>query len=156
MREVTEMDRKMSTKALFSVVAPAILFAFVASAHADDIPACPSPKGVVRFNSVKAAPPALSRELDKRLGELVPPGGAFDATDVVMIGKGRRLIFIWKLDRRMIVATELGGIAYRDPILAYDLSADANRVNFVEERDAAPNTVCSTAKALLAVQSNRH
>jgi hypothetical protein len=92
----------------------------VAPARADDIPPCPLPDGVVA-TSLENAPTPLLQALKERIGELVPPGGRFDSTDVVRIGKNRRLIFIWNAGKRWIVATEYGGIGYNDPIFAYDL-----------------------------------
>jgi hypothetical protein len=101
--------------------------------------------------SLNGAPPALLRALKQRVGELVPPGERFDATDVVVTGRDRRLIFIWTVGTRWIVATEHGGLGYNDPIFAYDLSQDGRDATLMAERIAFPHSVCSTASELLTV-----
>jgi hypothetical protein len=127
---------------------------FVAPASADDIPPCPLPRGVVSTSLQHGTPQAVLRALAEQVGEIVPPGGKFDATDVITYGRNRRLIFIWNSDRRWVVATERGGIAYGDPIFVFDLSANDGSAVLLEERDANPRTVCSTAVGLL--DSPRH
>jgi hypothetical protein len=87
--------------------------------------------------------------LKRDVGELVAPGERFDATDVVMTGKNRRLIFIWNVGRRWIVATEHGGYGYNNPIFAFDLSQDGRDAALVAEWIAFPRNVCSTALTLL-------
>jgi hypothetical protein len=114
---------------------------------ADDIPPCAAPKGVSVTTSLNRAPLELRQSLHSDLGDIVPPGGAFDATDVVSVGKNRRLIFIWHKGQRWIVATERGGTAYNDPIIAYDVAEGT--VTFIASRDAIRATVCSTAVGLL-------
>ena len=134
----------------------ASLFAgtFYAPARADDIAPCPVPHGVVSISLQHGTPKAVLQALKEQVGEIVPPGGKFDATDVIIYGRNRRLIFIWNSGRRWIVASERGGIAYSDPIFAFDLPANDGSAVLVEERDAIPRTVCSTAVGLL--NSPRH
>ena len=96
----------------------------------------------------------MAQALTERIGEVVPAGAKFDATDLVMIGKNRRLIFIWNMGRRWVVATERGGIGYNDPIFAFDLSDDGRKATFVQERVAFPETVCATASSLLRVPNS--
>jgi hypothetical protein len=128
-----------------------ILFlrASVLSAWADDIAPCPLPRGVVSASLEHGTPQAVLRALKEQVGEIVPPGGKFDATDVITYGRNRRVIFIWNSGRRWIVATERGGIAYGDPIFAFDLPAADGIAILVQQRDAIPLTVCSTATRLL-------
>jgi hypothetical protein len=95
------------------------------------------------------------RELKERLGEMVAPGEAFDATDLIETERNRRLIFVWNVGNRWIVATEHGGLGYNDPILAYDLNQDGGRVTLVQERIASPCTVCPTALILLEVGASK-
>jgi hypothetical protein len=116
----------------------------------DSIPLCPLANGVSAISRLDDAPPSLVRALTERIGEVVPAGTEFDATDVVVTGKHRRLIFIWNLSNRWIVATEHGGVGYTDPIFAFDLSQDGRQAMFVQERVAFPDSVCSTASSLLA------
>lgn len=120
----------------------------VLPACADDIPSCAVPRGVVTSTSLENAPPLLQQALKAHIGEVVPPGGKFDSTDVVRVGRDRRLIFIWNAGRRWVVATEHGGRGYNDPIFAYDLDQDRQRL--AAERVAVPGTVCATARELLS------
>jgi hypothetical protein len=125
--------------------------ALITSACSDVIPPCALPNGVAS-TSLNGAPPALLRALRQDVGELVAPGGRFDATDVIVTGQNRRLIFIWNVDRRWIVATEHGGFGYNDPIFAYDLSQDGRDATLVEQRIANPHTICSTASSLVTFE----
>jgi hypothetical protein len=137
------------------------LFAICAFASAligcegDVIPPCTAPDGVSVGASLDETPPALGQALRQHLGKIVAPGGRFDATDLVVTGHNRRLIFIWNAGPRWIVATERGGIGYSDPILAYDLSQDGQTALLVDERNALPETVCATASTLLNVRRDR-
>jgi hypothetical protein len=90
--------------------------------------------------------------LREHIGELAEPGTKFDATDVVVTGRNRRLIFVWYLGKRWIVATEHGGRGYNDPIFAYDLSQDGQSATLVQESIAFPKTVCSTASSMLSFE----
>ena len=102
-----------------------------------------------------AAPPTLTRALKDRLGDIAAPGAAFDATDVIITGRSRRLIFIWNREKRWIVATEHGGRGYNDPLFAYDLGQEDRSVTLAQERVAFPDTLCSTAISLLDVQPSK-
>ncbi len=120
-----------------------------ATAHADVIPACAPPSGV-RVHAFTDLPAGLKQALEAKLGDMALPGQPFDATDVVTSAHPvfRRGIFVWSRGTRWIVATEHGGIAYDDPVLAYDVDADGI-ASLVAVRGAVPNTVCVTAKGLL-------
>jgi hypothetical protein len=115
------------------------------------IVSCPLPNGASVTSGLDYAPPSLVQALTERIGEVVPAGTKFDTTDVVETGKNRRLIFIWNMGSRWVVATERGGRAYNDPIFAFDLSDDGRKATFAQERVAFPDTVCSTASSLLRV-----
>ncbi|CCE00680.1 hypothetical protein [Bradyrhizobium sp. STM 3809] len=117
------------------------------------LPKCPLPSGVSAFRRLDDAPPELVRALTQRVGEIVPVGARFDATDVVFIGPGkfRRLIFIWSRNNRWVVATERGGIAYNDPIFAFEIEGDRREAVFLREEIALPGSICSTASGLLDV-----
>ena len=119
-------------------------------AKADAIPPCPPPSGV-EATSLRSSPAALVRALTDHIGDVVPPGAAFDATDVVMSDRPhfRREIFVWHFGRRWVVATEHGGIAYSDPIFAYALDDAGRSATLIRESVALPKTVCATANALL-------
>jgi hypothetical protein len=131
-----------------------IVAALIISA-CSDTPSCALPDGVIS-TSLNGAPPALLRALQRDVGELVPPGGRFDATDVIVTGKNRRLIFIWNMGRRWIVATEHGGYGYNNPIFAYDLSHDGRDAILLGEWIAFPRNICSTALTLLTFGAQSH
>ena len=67
------------------------------------------------------APASLIHALRDGVGDVVPVGAPFDATDVVQIGKSRRLIFIWNRGTRWVVAIEHGGIVYNHEAFAFDI-----------------------------------
>jgi hypothetical protein len=130
----------------------AILFAALVSTwfRGSVVPPCPLPSGVSATSRLDDAPASLARALTERVGEVVPAGARFDATDVVVTGKNRRLIFIWNLGDRWVVATEHGGVGYNNPIFAFDISEDGLRATFVQESTTFPASVCLVASSLLA------
>jgi hypothetical protein len=118
-----------------SVLLGASLFvvALTVMARADTIPPCTPPNNVSLTTSLNEAPAALRQALKEHVGDIVAPGEKFDATDVVVTGRSRRLIFIWNLGNRWIVATEHGGRVYKRPIFAYDLGQDGQSATLVQE-----------------------
>jgi hypothetical protein len=143
-----EMKPAMRTRAI-SLFVSVLAVIPLASCKADVIAPCALPNGVTP-TSLTDAPAALVQALRDHVGELAAPGIRFDATDVVGTGRNRRLIFIWHIGSRWIVATEHGGIGYNDPIFAYDLSDDGGSATLVQESIAFPNTVCPTAASLIS------
>ena len=139
---------------LGALIAAWAAMAQISIGRADTISSCALPNGV-NSKALEAAPPVLLDALKKHVGELVPPGGRFDATDVVMTGKTRRLIFVWNAGKLWIVATEHGGRGYNDPIFVYELSDDGNTATLVIERIAFPKTVCATAISLLNFEPHK-
>jgi hypothetical protein len=121
------------------------------SAKAYDIPRCPVPTGA-QATTLRSSPAALVQAVNQHIGDIVPPGAPFDATDVVTSERPhfRREIFVWHFGRRWVVATEHGGFAYSDPIFAYDLDDTARSATLVREQTALPETVCKTANELLS------
>jgi len=119
------------------------------------IPPCALPNAASAISRLDDAPPVLVRALVERVGEVVPAGAKFDATDVAWTGKNRRLIFVWNLSNRWVIATEHGGVGYNDPIFAFDMSQDRREAIFLQERIAFPESVCSTASSLLALRNER-
>ncbi|MGJ4950757.1 hypothetical protein [Bradyrhizobium sp. HKCCYLS20291] len=117
------------------------------------LPKCPLPAGVSAFRRFDDVPPQLVHALTQRVGEIVPVGARFDATDVVFIGPGkfRRLIFIWSRNNRWVVATEHGGFAYNDPVFAFQIEGNGREAVFLREEIAWPASICSTASGLLDV-----
>lgn len=82
----------------------------------------------------------------------MPVGAPFDSTDVVRIGKSRRLIFIWNRGTRWVVATEHGGLAYNFPVFAFEIDRDDEKAILVRQETAGfTNEVCSTASSLLVI-----
>jgi hypothetical protein len=119
----------------------------------DEIPTCHIPTGVQATDKQDGTPSALRAALKQKLGDMVPPKAPFDATDVVWTGHNRRLIFIWNLADRWIIATEHGGRGYNDPIFVYTVSPDGQKATLLAERIAFPNSVCSVAEELLSFKS---
>jgi len=97
-------------------------------------------------------------------GEIVDVGAPFDTGDVIIIGKHRRLVFVWNRAARWVIATEEGGIAYSSPVLAYDLAPDGRTATLVQKIAAYPNDfceaspetpcICNTASGLLLLPSH--
>jgi hypothetical protein len=135
--------------AIVSTWVGVILFASIVGTRRV-VPPCPLPNGVSATSRLNDAPASLARALTERVGEVVPAGARFDATDVVVTGKNRRLIFIWNLGNRWVVATEHGGVGYNNPIFAFDISEDGLRATFVQESTTFPDSVCLVASSLLA------
>jgi hypothetical protein len=130
------------------IVAFAISTAATA-ARADDIPPCPPPAGVVNATlNGGRAPPPLVRAIKDQIGAMANPGQPFNATDVVTQGYlGRRLILLWGLGSRWVIAYEQGGIGYSDEAVAFQLNgATATKV---ANRQAEPPTICAAAHALI-------
>ena len=81
-------------------------------AFADTIPVCSVWKESDSA-SLQTAPLPLLQALSERVGELAPPDVAFDATDVVVTGRNRRLICYgisaeggsWRLSMEVAVTT---------------------------------------------------
>jgi hypothetical protein len=121
----------------------------VASPGAADVQTCTVPAGVTATSQMSATPPALARALRDHIGELAAPGAQFDTTDIFVTGVSHRLIFVWSVGRRWVVATEQGGIFYSDRFYAFNLSPDGRIATLVQERMSIPDALCSTASSLL-------
>jgi hypothetical protein len=130
-----------------SALLGASLFVMVltAAARAGTVPPCTPPNNVSSTTSLNEVPAALRQALKQQVGDIVAPDEKFDATDVVITGRNRRLIFIWNVGKRWIVATEHGGRVYNRPIFAYDLSQDGQSATLVQEGVGG----CGTALSLL-------
>jgi hypothetical protein len=144
-RNVLEM--RTSVLSLLALLSAATCFG---SAKAAVIPPCTVPNAVTSTSQMTGISPVLARVLRAHIGELGAPGTEFDATDIIVTGRSHRLIFVWAVGKRWVVATEQGGIFYSDRIYAYDLSPDGGSATLVQERMAFPDTVCSTASSLLS------
>ena len=136
----------------------AMLLAATCSACAppDKVPPCTIPPGVTSTSLETGTPPALVQALKDHIGEMAVPGARYDIGDVhgfFSTGLDRRLIFVWHLGNRWVVATERGGRGYYDPMFAYDLSQDGQSATLVQEQNADPDTVCSTASSMLSLDS---
>jgi len=123
----------------------------IQSARADTIRPCLLPAGATEVPYETDAPAILRTALAQSVGDIVPAGAPFDATDVVMTGRNRRILFAWNRGNRWVVATEQGGRGYSDPVFAYDVGLDGSMATMVAQRSAFPSTVCATALALLTL-----
>lgn len=101
------------------------------------------------------APPALLQTLKQHVGDIAAPDEEFRATDVVVNEQlpNRRIMFIWNTGSRWVVATELGGYGYSNPIFAFELTDDNRRAALVQEitvgHDSAfRETICSIVSDL--------
>jgi hypothetical protein len=145
----------------YHIGASALIFLVIASTSpwwwnklkSDSIPLCTVPEGVSSV-SVRNTPAALLQSLEKDVGDIAAPGEEFDATDVVVTGRDRRILFIWNAGRRWIVATEHGGRGYNNPVFAFDLSQDNRQATKVQAITAVPDTVCSISAGLIRFSSS--
>ena len=144
---------RMRRSDLFFVLIIGAITTGATRSTADEIRACRLiPTGVTVLTRLEDAPRSLTRKLMARVGDIVPVGAPFDATDNLRIGKTRRLIFIWNRGTRWVVATEHGGIVYNDPVFAFEIDQnDRNKVTLVREETPFPDGVCSTASSLLVI-----
>jgi hypothetical protein len=125
-----------------------------APAFADEIPACEPVPGIEIQSFQNDTPPAIKHVLTETFGPVAPPGAPFTSTDVA-IDPGlpkRRVIFVWALGSRWVIATEHGGRGYNDPVLAFDLSPDRENAKLVGKTIAFPNTVCAAAHKMLVLK----
>ena len=130
----------------------AVVAGIVKPAIADEIPACSAPAGVEVRPFPMDLPTGLQQALSDKFGEIVPPGGKFNATDAFGPGRPtqqRRAIFVWQRGQKWIVASEHGGLGYNDPVWAFEVSSDGSSAKLMVERIAFPLTVCETATALV-------
>lgn len=120
-------------------------------AQARDIPSCPVPSGAVAASLDRGAPEAVLKALRAKFGEIARPGEDFNVTDYIEKPglSFRRMIFMWGRDRRWVVAMELGGRGYSNPVAAFDLSANGRTATLAKVSAAQPETVCGTAAALI-------
>jgi hypothetical protein len=134
-----------------SALLGASLFVMVltAAARAGTISPCTPPNNVSLTMSLNEVPAALRQALKQHVGDIVAPDEKFDATNVIVTGRNRRLIFIWNVGKRWIVATEHGGRVYNRPIFAYDLSQDGLSATLVQETIGG----CGEAVSLLGLGS---
>ncbi len=133
--------------ALFCVIALAVGVVWLD--HWAILEPCERPVEVEEHGFPKDLPIGLRSALIDKFGEIVPPGKAFDATDVAITGKNRRAIFVWSRERRWIVATQHGGLVHNEPVFAFDVLAGGVEAKLVATEIAFPNSVCATAVRLM-------
>jgi hypothetical protein len=142
-------EKPIGIAAIFIAVT---FIATTVASFADEIRPCKLvPDGVSVISGLDSAPRPVAMALKERVGEVVPVGASFDSTDLVRIGKSRRLVFIWNRGTRWVIATEHGGLGYNDPVFAFEFTEGSDRATFVREELAFPNTICSTASSLLVI-----
>ena len=126
-----------------------------ASAEEPGRPACEAPAGALAVTWEKDVPPVLVQALKKAAGEgeLSPPGGPFNAIDVMDGRPHERVMFAWHSGSRWAVAIEQGGFAYYNRVFAFDLSTEPENAALAEERETRPSTLCETAGGLLQTQA---
>ena len=97
---------------------------------------------------LRQVPSILLQTLVDDFGEFAPRAGRFDRTDVVMVGRNRRLAFFWNADSKWIVATEHGGFGYNNPIYIYHIDGDGRKAGLMAQTIAFPETLCTVAASL--------
>jgi hypothetical protein len=130
-------------------IASAILALFAIYVIADAAPSCTPPPGMASV-PLKQVPSVLLQTLVDNVGEIAPPGGGFDRTDVVMVGRNRRFAFFWKADNKWIVATEHGGFGYSNPIFLYDVDGGEQKAVLTAQAISWPKTLCAVASDLIS------
>jgi hypothetical protein len=107
---------------------------------------CPAPPGVVVASLDNGKAPAA---LLRAIGPMARPGGAFNATDVIIDRNtpGRRFILLWGLGPKWVVAYEQGGIAYMNVAAAYQVNGAS--VTKLGEFDEEPPTICARVHKLI-------
>jgi hypothetical protein len=107
---------------------------------------CPAPPGATEVVLPSGLPPALR----DKIGNIALPGQPFNAIDVYVKGQpNRRYIFVWNFGTKWIVAMEIGGMALRSAVFAYDLGKDGKTATLIDER-IGTNNVCGAATKLAA------
>jgi len=134
---------------LFRVMLTAV-WMIGSDANADQLPTCRTPAGATIRSFPNDIPVALLNALKDKVGDVASPGDPFDSTDVLVVGRNRRAIFVWNRGERWVVATEHGGPGYNDPVFAFNVSSDGLNAAFVAAETAFPETICSIANELLA------
>ena len=149
-RAFTHSPMKLSS----TVMALGSIFMCVSTAaKADYIPPCPPPDSDVKVLSFPGGiPTSLLKLLTEHVGDIASPGEKFDATDVRVTGRNRRMIFVWNRGVRYVFATEHGGIGYNDPIFVYEFDPKKGTARLVSEAIAFPNTVCEIATGLITAE----
>jgi hypothetical protein len=123
------------------------------AARADYIPPCsPSDSNVRVLPFPGGIPTSLLKLLTEHVGDIVSPGEKFDATDIRVTGRNRRMIFVWNRGVRYVLATEHGGIGYSDPIFVYEFDRRKGTAGLVSEKISFPNTVCEIARGLITAE----
>lgn len=80
------------------------------AARADYISACSPPDSSVRVLPFPdGMPPILFKAFKEHVGDIVAAGERFDATDNIVTGRHRRMIFVWNRGPRFVIATKRGG-----------------------------------------------
>lgn len=123
------------------------------AARADYIPPCSPPYSDVTVLPFPGGiPTSLLKLLTEHVGGIASPGEKFDATDTIVTGRNRRMIFVWNRGVRYVLATEHGGIGYNDPIFIYEFDPKKGATRLVSEKIAFPNTVCDIARGLISAE----
>jgi hypothetical protein len=137
-----------------SLIAGFVVAQLVCPARAYEFPACrPVSPSVISITTLSKASPVLRRALARDVGWMAQPGEDFNATDVVERRlPSNRLIFIFHRAATWVVATEQGGLAYNDPLLAYRVNGA--KAVLLKKELAYPNTVCVKANALIVERHN--
>jgi len=132
------------------VIIAAVSFFTAGEAPADVIPACDLQKGARLVEWPDGLPPKVFEDFTRHVERLAAPEEQFDATDVIMTNKRRRLIRVVNLGSLWVIAYEHGGRAYHDHIVVYEISGAGNPVRLIANDIAFPKSVCAQTNAWLS------
>jgi len=138
----------MKTAALFIIVASELLLAI--SAHSGD--ACiPKDSHVKALSYPNDIPGVLLEVLTNHVGEIAPPRGMFNPSDVIRKGiPDRRVMFVWNRGTRYVIASEHGGIGYNNPIFLYEVDQKNNTATLISEQIADSDAaICKLSNSLI-------
>lgn len=146
----TQINQAMRNKRnlLLSIVAASLL-AITIPAHSSDT--CVAQDPAVRTLSYPDdIPEALLKALKEHVGDISPPGGAFNDSDVVSNGvPRRRVMFVWNRGKRYLIATERGGASLTTPFFLYEFDQKSNTASLVSEQTPPILSRCKLANSLI-------
>ena len=97
-------------------------------------------------------PAILLRSFRQYVGDIAAPGENFDTTDVVRVGRNRRVIFVWNRGAEYVIATEQGGIVYNNPVFLYRIDPQNSAARLESEKVTFPASVCAVSRRLLGAR----
>jgi len=147
---------RLVIKAMLNLGAASLAIAALADNASSDssVAECPPPLNVAAAMSLRQLPEPVLEALREKVGDIEDRDGPFDVGDVWVTGHHRRFMFAWHRGERWVVATERGGIAYSQPVFAYDLRSTGKPATVAEEIYSQRDTLCKVAAETLRLPSS--